>query len=396
MLTKKTMINKIVTPLMTFILTALLIPAVFPAVEAAAANGLSIYTTFPSIAVKPGENVETDLTVANATGSDKTVEIAVVSLPEGWEAYLEGGGKVVDKIHVSQQYEGKVGLTVKIPKDAQEGPYQVVLSASSGNYSDRLDLEYNIKSAIDNTGKLSTNYTELKGSSETSFKYEVNIKNNKGEAQTYSLGADVERGWQVKFTAKYDSKQIASIPVEPNKSAAVEVEIIPPAKVDAGEYSIPIAASAAGETLTTQLKVIITGSYGMELTTPTGRLNAETTAGKEKAVDIVLENTGSSELQGIKLSSWQPDGWNVRFAQDAIDTIAPGESATVKAFIKPDEKAITGDYVVKIAADTPETSSSAEFRVMVKTSTVWGIIGVLVIIFLVTGLYWTFNTYGRR
>lgn len=395
MLMWKEAVKKTTISLLAFIMMIVFTFSTLPAMDILAAGGLSIYTTYPSIAVKPGENVETYVTVSNATGTGMTVKLDILSLPEGWEAYIEGGGKLIDKVYVAKDDES-VDLTVKIPKDAKEGKYSVVLGASAGNYSDRLTLEYNIKSDIDNKGTLTTNYTELKGSSDTSFKYEVEIRNNKSEAQTYSLGADADRGWQVKFTAKYDSKQIASIPIEPNKSAALEVEIIPPAKVNAGEYVIPVAATSAGETLTTELKVIITGSYGMQLTTPTGRLNAETTAGREKALDIAIQNTGSSDLHGVKLSSWQPEGWEVKFDKDVVDSIAAGESAAVKAYIKPDAKAIAGDYVVEISADTPEASSSAQFRVMVKTSTLWGLAGVIVIILLAAGLYWIFNKYGRR
>ncbi|NLY42919.1 MAG: hypothetical protein GX066_02895 [Clostridiaceae bacterium] len=383
------------TALIILMLFTLSVFSIFPSVKVLAAGGLSIYTTYPSIAVKPGENVETEINISNTTDTGMTVKLDILSVPEGWEAYTEGDGKIVDKIYVLEEV-GKVSLKVRVPNDAKEGKYDIVLGASSGSYSERLNLEYTIKENIDNAGELTTNYTELKGSSDTNFKYEIQIKNNKSEAQTYSLGADVERGWQVNFIARYDNKQIASIPVDPNKSEAVDVEVKPPAKVNAGEYVIPIVAKSAGETLKTELKVIITGRYAMELTTPSGRLNAETTAGKETTVDLVIKNTGSADLNGVKLSSWKPDGWNVRFDNDVIDSVAPGESATVKAYIKPDEKAIAGDYVVQISADTPEASSSAEFRVMVKTSTIWGVVGVIVIILLVAGLYWTFNTYGRR
>jgi uncharacterized membrane protein len=395
MFTRENCLCKTISSTLAFLLIALFVSSMFPAAEALAAGGLSIYTTYPSTLVIPGENAETSITVSNTTGAGLTVSLNVVSIPEGWEAYFEGGGKVIEKVYVSDNYE-RVDLNVKIPRDVKEGKYTVTIGASAGNYSDKLNLEYNIKSDVDNKGTLTTNYTELKGSSDTSFKYELEIKNNKSEAQTYSLGADVERGWQAKFSAKYDTKQIASLPVEPNQTSTVEVEIVPPPRVTAGEYVIPIAAASASETLTAELKVIITGTYGMTLTTPTGRLNVETTAGKEKAVDIVIQNTGSSDLQGVKLTSWQPDGWEVRFDSDVVDSIAAGESATLKAYVKPDEKAIAGDYVVEISAETPEASSSAEFRVMVKTSTLWGLVGIIVILLLIAGLYWTFNTYGRR
>ncbi len=379
----------------SIVILALSILFTLPANNVSAAGGLSIYTTYPSIAAKPGENVQTDITLSNNTGSGMTVSLDLDSVPEGWEAFLEGKGRIIDKVYVLDE-DVDISLTVIIPTDVKEGKYTVALNASSGEANDRLVMEYDIKSDIENKGTLTTNYTELTGSSDTSFKYEIKVKNNKSESQSYGLSAQTERGWQVKFIAKTDRKQIASIPVEPNQSAEVEVEITPPANASAGEYVIPVEVSSRDETLTTELKVIITGSYGMELTTPTGRLNAETVAGRKQSVDIVIHNTGSTELKGIKLSSMQPDGWDVEFERDVIDSVAPAESATVKAYIQPDEKALVGDYVVKISAETPEVVNSAEFRVMVKTSTLWGVVGILVIIILVAGLYWVFKKYGRR
>jgi len=360
-----------------------------------AAGGISVYTTYPSIVIKPGENVETTVTVSNSTGVGREIELQILSLPENWEAYLEGGGRIIDRVYVSKD-DIDIYLNVKVPEEAQEGTYDVVLGATSGGYSDRMNMRFTIKSDSGNKGEIKTNYKELKGSSSTSFKYELQIKNNKNDTQTYSLGADVGRGWQIKFTEKYDSKEIASIPIESNRTANLVVEIIPPATITAGEYTIPIAAVSSSETLSTEVKVIITGTYGMKVTTATGRLNAETTAGKGESIDILIQNTGSTELRNIKLSSWKPNGWNVEFEKDSIDAIAAGESATVKATITPDEKALVGDYVVEISAKSPEITGSIEIRVMVKTSTLWGLAAIGVIAALGYGLYKIFKTYGRR
>ncbi|MGI6084093.1 MAG: NEW3 domain-containing protein [Acetivibrionales bacterium] len=388
--------NKKLKSSLPLILIFMLMFLMFPTIGASAAQGLDIYTTYPSIAAKPGENIETGITISNAAGTGLLVNLNIVSLPENWEAFIEGGGKIIDKIYIVNDDNEIFYLTVKIPNDVQEGRYTVVLDASSGSYSNRLNLEYVIKKDIDNKGQLQTNYTELKGSSDATFDYEIKLTNNKNESQTYSLGADVGRGWQVNFSEQYGSKQIASIPIEPNKTTTLKVSVVPPANVEAGEYTIPIAATSSSESLTAELKVIITGSYAMEVTTPTGRLNAETTAGKRTPIDILLQNTGSSELRDIKFTSWKPNGWDVEFEDDSIGSIAAGESATVKAYIISDEKAIAGDYVVSIYANSPEVSDSAEFRVMVKTSTIWGLVGAGLIILLVAGLYWVFNTYGRR
>ncbi|HHX76954.1 MAG TPA: hypothetical protein GX697_01185, partial [Firmicutes bacterium] len=74
----------------------------------------------------------------------------------------------------------------------------------------------------------------------------------------------------------------------------------------------------------------------------------------------------------------------------------PGETAKVKAYIKPSDKAIAGDYVVNISASTPEAYSSADFRVTVKTSALWGWIGVLIIALVGAGIYYLFRRFGRQ
>ena len=86
----------------------------------------------------------------------------------------------------------------------------------------------------------------------------------------------------------------------------------------------------------------------------------------------------------------------VTFKPEKIDLLKPGESQEIKAYVKPDSRAIAGDYAVRMTARTKETSSNAEFRVMVKTPTAWGIVGIAVIALLAGGLYRTFKVYGRR
>lgn len=388
--------KKAVSSTLTIMLITVFVFTLIPIQEVKAAKGLDIYTTYPSVSVKAGKDIETSIQVKNNTSEPYTVELEIVSIPDGWEGFFEGGTQIIHKVHADTKYNETVNLNLKMPDDVADGVYEVTVRATSGSLSDTLTLEYHVESEMENLGEMSVNYAELKGPSDASFTFPVTIDNNKKEELTYSLGADVERGWQVKFVPKYEDKQIASITVEEDKSKDLEIEISPPPRAKAGEYVIPIIAESNLETLTAELKIIITGNYDMNLTTPTGRLNVETTAGKEKAVDLTIENTGSSDLQNVKLSSWQPDGWNVEFDQKEIDVVPAGESVDVKAYINPDSKAIAGDYVVEFSADTPEATSSSEFRVTVKTSTVWGIVGVIIIILLVIGLYWTFNTYGRR
>ena len=116
-----------------------------------------------------------------------------------------------------------------------------------------------------------------------------------------------------------------------------------------------------------ELEVVITGSYSMDLTTPTGLLSANITAGEAKQVELLINNTGSSELTDIKPEYSAPVNWSVTFDPKKVDRLQPGKSAQIFATIRADKKAIPGDYVTNIEAKTPEVSSKVSFRISVET-----------------------------
>jgi uncharacterized membrane protein len=134
----------------------------------------------------------------------------------------------------------------------------------------------------------------------------------------------------------------------------------------------------------------------VELTTPTGVLSTSVTAGDSKTLDLTVKNTGSARLIDLEMNSSPPPNWEVTFEPSKITSLEPGQSTTVKATIKADKKAIAGDYVTGISVKSPEASSEAQFRVTVKTSVLWGWLGVLIIAAVIGFVYYLFRTYGRR
>ncbi|MDI3269700.1 MAG: NEW3 domain-containing protein, partial [Bacillota bacterium] len=134
----------------------------------------------------------------------------------------------------------------------------------------------------------------------------------------------------------------------------------------------------------------------LNLKTPDDVLSTDIYAGGERRLTLQVENTGSAPLQRVRLSSQTPVGWSVTFDPDIIDALAPGETRDVTATIRASEKAITGDYVVAMTASTPETESSAAFRVTVKTRLIWGVVAVGIILLVAAGLSWLIQKYGRR
>ena len=116
----------------------------------------------------------------------------------------------------------------------------------------------------------------------------------------------------------------------------------------------------------------ITGEPKLTLAGREGLLSARATAGKESSVPVVVTNTGTAPAENIQLSANAPSGWKIAFEPKTIDRIAPNEHKEVQALISPPGKAIAGDYVTTLTAATRGETGTANFRVTVTTSTVWG------------------------
>ena len=64
--------------------------------------------------------------------------------------------------------------------------------------------------------------------------------------------------------------------------------------------------------------------------------------------------------------------------------------------VTPSSKAIAGDYMTTFRANAKGESGSVDFRVSVKTSTMWGIVGLAVIAVALLVLMGAVARFGRR
>ncbi|MCA8973817.1 MAG: ABC transporter substrate-binding protein, partial [Planctomycetes bacterium] len=117
----------------------------------------------------------------------------------------------------------------------------------------------------------------------------------------------------------------------------------------------------------------------------------------DAAVNLVLANSGTAAANQIQLTASQPSGWQVTFSPDQIDTLEPGQQVEVTANLHPADKALAGDYMITMRAQ-PEggATESAEYRVTVRTSTIWGVAGVGLIALAVGVVGFVVQRFGRR
>ena len=367
------------------------------AMTAHAEGGLDMHTDYPGLAARAGDNVTFTIDFDNS-GSACDASLGIQSMPEGWEGYISGGGNRISRVHVPSGTDtATASLQLDIPADAADGSYQVVLEARANDaVYDTLTLNLDVDQLEVSQGDFSCEYPEQEGAADASFSFSATLVNNSPETQTYSLSAQAPEGWQVSFEPSGESTQVASIELESAASQGLDITVTPPNNVEAGRYTIPCSAVSAGETLDMELSVTVTEKYSLDLSTPDGLLSFDTHANEETPVTLSITNNSNVPVQNVNLTSSAPSEWNVSFDTPTIDVIEAGATVEVTARVTPSDQALTGDYVVTMTANASQVSDTAEFRVAVETSMVWGFVAVVVIAALLAGIGYVFRKYGRR
>jgi uncharacterized membrane protein len=143
------------------------------------------------------------------------------------------------------------------------------------------------------------------------------------------------------------------------------------------------------------LKVTITGSYSLAMSTPSGVLSMNGSAGTATDLTLTLTNSGTADIPGVAMTSSAPTGWVVTFDPTPVDVPA-GQTVQVVAHVTPSSDAITGDYVATMTGTSSLATAKTDIRVTVQTSSLWGVIGIGLIAIILIGLWLVFRRFGRR
>jgi uncharacterized membrane protein len=236
----------------------------------------------------------------------------------------------------------------------------------------------------------------LRGTPRTTFTYRVEVKNEGVEDALVNLGAKVPEGFNTRFKRGYGAEEITGVPIAAGASEKVTLEVVPSRSVGAGRYPVTMEVSGGGLTATTDLSLEVTGTPDVSLVGPQERLSGEAEAGHESSFVFTVANHGSAPATDLDMAASPPQGWSVHFDPERIASLAPNAKSEVNVAITPSERAIAGDYMVTVRASGKDVSEQAGFRVAVQTSTLWGVIGLAVIVAAVLVLGLGIMRYGRR
>lgn len=359
-------------------------------------SGLTLFTDYPARSVERGATVNFNLTLRLAEGlSPQTVYLDVRGLPEGWKATFRGGGDVVRAVRVQADKDASVSLRVELPEDTKGGDYRLVVVARGEGVSAELPLELTIAEKLPPRLSATVDLPTLRGTATTTFRYDLNLKNEGDEETTVNLIAEAPQGFIVTF--KYIGQEVSSLPLNAGESKRISVEARAYSQVPAGSYPITVRAQGGESAAEVALMAEVTGQPDLNIRTPDERLSTQIYTGRETPVKLLVQNTGSAPAYNVEFSASAPSGWNVRFEPDRVAEIPAGQQVEVTMHIKPADKAVAGDYMITVRARPQEGGyESADFRITVLTSTLWGVMGILLIAVAVGVVAWAVMRFGRR
>ena len=383
-------------------LLSIVLLAIAPALPAGAqetpppVKGLFLLSDYPAVTVRPGTTSTINLRIQNYALPPERLALSVTGAPQGWTVTLLGGGQPVAAAMAATNNSTSLQLRLDVPADAPMGTQNLTIAAK-GKDSD-VTLPIAVTLARDLPAKLSVEpqLPSLRGTSKSSFEYQLNIKNDSGRNLVVSFAAQGPQNFENTFTEQYGSQEISSIPVEAGQSKGIKLKVRPPTTVGAGTYPVTVRASAEDATAEAKVALEITGQPQLSLSGRDGLVSSRAEAGAEATIPVVIANRGTAPADEIELAGNAPTGWKVSFEPKTVDRLAPGQTREVQALITPPQKAIAGDYIASLRASSRGETASSDFRVSVATSTMWGIVGAGIIAIALLIMIGAVARFGRR
>src|SRR5690242_13466000 len=191
-------------------------------------KGIFLMSDYPAVTLRPGETSTISLRLQNYNMTPERLALSLNGVPAGWTATLLGGGQPVAAAMPAANSSVALSLRLDVPKNAPMGT-QTVTVAAQGNTTN-LQLPINVTLAKDLPAKLTLTpqLPDLRGTSKSSFEYQLSIKNDSGKKLTVSLSAQAPQNFDTSFTEQYGTQELKAVPVDAGQSKDVKLKVTPP------------------------------------------------------------------------------------------------------------------------------------------------------------------------
>ncbi len=358
--------------------------------------GTYLLADYPAVTVRPGATSTVNLRIQNYAQKPERLALAIEGVPTGWTATLLGGGQPIAAAMAASNNSTSLQLRIEVPASAAMGTQTLTITAKGETVNLSLPLAVTLAKDLPAKLTLEPQLPSLRGTAKSNFEFQINVKNDSGRNLVISLGAQAPANYETSFTEQYGSQELSSLPVDAGASKTVKLKVRPPNSVGAGRYPVSVKATAEDASAETNVALEVVGQPKLTLTGRDGVVSGSAVAGKESSIPITVTNTGSAAADEIELTGTAPSGWKVEFDPKTIDRIAPNANKEVQARVTPPEKAIAGDYAPTFNASSRGENASVQFRIAVATSTMWGIVGAVIIAIALLIMVGAVARFGRR
>ena len=359
-------------------------------------KGIFLLTDYPSQTIKAGEPANIRFKLQNAALPPESVTLSVEGAPADWKATLLGGGQPVTAAMPGTNESVNLQLRLEVPADAKVQGQQIVIKAKGQTAASELPLSITVGDDTPAKLTLKSRLPALRGGPKSSFEYTLTVTNDSGRDLTVRLAANAPASFKTTFTEGYGAQEINQLPIEGGQSKDIKVRVEPPNDVKAADYPVQIRVEAEKAVAQTAVLLQITGQARLRLASRDGRLSGEAAAGTESVLILVVSNDGTAPAEQLELSGSGPSNWKFEFEPKQLPTLAAGEKKEVQAKLTPPEKTIAGDYMTNMRVNGRGDSANVDFRVTVRTGTLWGIVGIGIIVAAFLVLVGSIAWFGRR
>lgn len=398
-------------PLIWFFTAAVML-SVLPSVAAQAQSeekkrdlpprAISIAPEYTGVITTKGESVSIDLTVTNGGRQDEDIDVNIPSPPKGWNARIKTYSFGVTGVHVPSDKTKSLTLKLDPEEGGTPGKYVFPITAHTldGKMSASSQLVVTVKEGEkekeDKGVNITTSYPVLKGPTDAKFEFSLEVENKTDKEGIFNLNAQGPENWEINFKPTYEEKYFSSLRIKAGSSQTVAVSVKPYPLAEPGKYPIKVKVNSENAKAEAELNVMLTGTYKVEMGTPSGLLSLSAVRGKEANISFYVKNTGSAPQNNVKFVTFKPENWKAEFKPELLETLPPGELKQIELTITPSDQALVGDYSVALAMEGEKVNKNMELRVTVKASTAWGWVGIGIIVIVLGGLVALFMTFGRR
>jgi uncharacterized membrane protein len=324
--------------------------------------------------------------------------------PEGWTITFDP-----PRLATLVSFDSEtVYASINVPEGTAAGDYFISLTADGDQAStETVDVRVQVNiPRREQAIEVRSVHPRVEAIAGSDFVFEIEFKFTGeilGDSRSFELNPTGPQGWEVFFTPQFEKeKHISAIDLKPGTVAySDKTRVVASAPFfplpEPGEYVISVDVVSEDLQDTIELTAEITAVYNLLLAPAGERLNTTATAGRDNFFSLSIGNLGTAPIDKVNFSSQKPEGWTIEFTPDQVDSLEALDTQTIDINIKPPPETIAGDYSITLrASGVQSTSDALNIRVTVETPTIWGWVGIGIIVIVIAGLIGVFLRFSRR